>query len=337
MKTVCRIACLILLLNFFLSAEKILTIDEPFKIPVLQKVDDENVYILDRPEVKLHVYSIKNPSDQFTMCKRGDGPGEFRYITNFSIWKEQYVVSGNEKLIYFDKNGRLLKEKRVPYAHSSIIPLENMFLCRIFENFPGQTIISTTLYESDFSSPKKLDEFIVDQPYRGKNRKINNYFCRDYIGYSVMNQSIIVGNTQKGFYFCVYDKRGKKLYDITKEYKKIPLTEDQKKAQLGLWKNEFGQAWYRELMASKNLVFPEYFPAYESFVAQENKIFVRLHPIIDHSQELIILDMKGKEISRHKVPIAGLLSRICIRNSRYYYLRDNPDQETWELHAAKLK
>ncbi len=336
MKTVSRIACLILLLNFFLAAKKILTIDEPFKIPVLHKVDNEKVYILDRPEAKLHVYSIDNPSDHYTMCKRGDGPGEFRYITRFSILKDQVVVSGNEKLIYFDRNGRLLKEKRVPYAHSGIIPLDNMFLCRIFENFPGKTIITSTLYESDFSRPKKLEEFIVDQPYRGKNRKINNYFCRHYMGYYVMNQSIIVGNTQKGFYFGVYDKHGKKLYDIEKEYKKRPFTEDQKKAQLNLWKNEFGQTWYRELMTRKNLIFPEYFPAYERFVAANGKIYVRLHPIIDSCRELLVLDTKGNELSRHKVPIAGLLSRICIRDSRYYFLKENPDQETWELHAVKL-
>lgn len=336
MKVVFYLTCIIFVLNFFLSAEKILTIDEPFKTPVLQKVENGNAYILDRPEAKLHIYSLDHSKKHYTICKRGDGPGEFRYITYFSIWKDQYVVSGNEKLIYFDRSGRLLNEKRVPYAHGRIMPIDDRFVCRVFENLPGKTIITATLYESDFSKPKKLEEFIIDQPYRGKNGKINNYFCRDYLGYEKMNQSIIVGNTQKGFYFGVYDKHGKKLYDIKKEYQKRPLTEDQKKAQLDLWTNEFGQTWYKELMAKKNLIFPEYFPAFERFSTGNGKIYVKLHPILDHSQELLVLDLKGKELSRQQVPVAGLLSEICVWNSHYYFLKENPDLETWELHSVEL-
>ena len=229
MKTVSRIIFLILLLNFFLSAECVLTIDEPFKTPSLVRVERNKVFIIDRPNSVVHVYSLDNPAEHQTICSRGEGPGECRSLNSMSLQRGKIIVSGEEKLLYFNLKGRLLDEVKVPYAHTKIIPLGGKYVCREYETIRARTNISAVILDSDFYSPIKLDQLTIQRPYRGKNGKRNVHFFDHYFKHSLINQSIIVANTQKGFYFGVYDKNGKKLYDINREYEKRPVTEEQKK------------------------------------------------------------------------------------------------------------
>lgn len=314
-----------------------MTINESFKIPVLYAVDHGKAYILDGPKSVIHIYPLDNTTPHYTICKPGEGPGELQFVSFLSLWNDQVVVSGNSKLIIFDGGGHSLTEKKIPFAHDRFIPVGDHFICRTLENSPGKSIVSATLYNANLTSPKKLEEFTIDRSTaKNKNGKVDYYFCKDYFSFYATNQTIIVGNTQKGFYFAIYDSSGNKIRDINGDYKKRPITEEQKEAQLEIWKKDYGPIFYEKLLKRSNLVFPKFYPAYERFTAHKDKLYIRLHPIKDQCQELLVLDTKGKELTRHKVPAASTLSEICVWNSHYYYLQENPDKETWELHAASL-
>ena len=336
MKIACKIACLILLLNFNLAAKNILTIHEPFnKIPVLLNIDKEKVYILDIVESVVHVFSLDN-AEHYTICKRGEGPGESKFITKLTNWKNKIVLSGSQKLLYYDIDGRYLNEKKVPYGRGSIIPFGDKFICKDFDNSPEKTIISATLYDSDFSSPRKLEEYIIDRAYRGENGKVNEYIFKDFFGYEATSQYVIVGNTQKGFYFGIYEKTGKKIRTINLDYKKIAVTAERKKDFHSRLKNQVGLALFKRLMKKYNQIFPDYYPAYEYFTVADNKIYIRLYPATNGLQKLLTLDFNGKTLSRNEVPTIGPDHTFLIRDSNYYYIKENPGRETWELHTKKL-
>lgn len=336
MKFFGRVACAIFLLSIFLSGEKVLTIDEPFKKPTLVKVERNKVFIIDRPNSVVHVYALDNVKEHKTICSRGDGPGECRSLNCMSLQNEKVVISGEEKLLYFNLKGRLLDERKVPYAHTRVIPLGEKYVCREYETRRGKTMISAIILDSDFSSPQKLDQLIIQRPYRGKNGKRNLHLLDHYFNHDIIGQKIIVGNTQKGFHFGIFDKNGAKLYDINREYKKRPITEDEKKTHLEQIKIEFGPTVFRQLSRETNVIFPDYYPAYELFEVHRGKIYVRLYPMIEGKQKLLVLDAKGNQLAQYTVPTLGASYSFCIENSHYYYLSGNPDQETWELHAVKL-
>ncbi len=337
MKIVCRIACTILLMNLVLAAKVILTINEPFnKTPVLLKIANEKVYIQDIVESVVHVFSLVNEK-HYTISKRGEGPGESKYITKLSSWKNKIVLSGSQKLLYYDLNGRYLTEKKVPYGRGAIIPIEDNFICKVFDNTPEKTVISATLYDSDFSSPRKLEEYIIDRAYRGENGKVNEYIFKDFFGYEATSQYVIVGNTQKGFYFGIYDKNGKKIRAINPDYKKIAVTEEHKKDFHSRLKNQSGLIRYKRAMQKFNPIFPDHYPAYECFTVSDKKIYARLYPVTNGLQKLSVLSLDGKKLNQHIVPTIGTHQTFLIRQSHYYYLKENTDRELWELHAEKLK
>jgi hypothetical protein len=48
--------------------------------------------------------------------------------------------------------------------------------------------------------------------------------------------------------------------------------------------------------------------------------------------------MQGRELRRLDLPFTGRLSNgilFSFYQGRYYYLRENPDEEVWELHVEK--
>lgn len=337
MKIVCKIACLILLLNFNLSAKIILTIKVPFnKTPALLNIDKEKVYILDIVESVVHVFSLDN-AEHYTICKRGEGPGESKFITKLTNWKNKIVLSGSQKLLYYDIDSRYLNEKKVPYGRGSIIPIGDKFICKDFDNSPEKTIISATLYDSDFSSPRKLEEYIIESAYRGENGKVNEYIFKDFFGYEVTSQFIIVGNTQKGFYFGIYDKYGKKIRTINPDYQKIAVTEEHKKDFHSRLKNQVGLVRYKRAMRNFNPIFPDYFPAYEFFSVSDNKIYASVYPVTNGRQKLLVFNCNGKKLNQHTIRTINTHQKFLIRQSQYYYLKENTDQELWELHTEKLE
>ncbi|MCK7462161.1 MAG: hypothetical protein MZU84_08895 [Sphingobacterium sp.] len=54
--------------------------------------------------------------------------------------------------------------------------------------------------------------------------------------------------------------------------------------------------------------------------------------------EFARFDEQGRELGRLDLPFTGRLSNgilFCFYQGRYYFLRENPDEEVWELHAVK--
>ena len=91
--------------------------------------------------------------------------------------------------------------------------------------------------------------------------------------------------------------------------------------------------------------FPDHIPALRSFLGKEDKIYAYTYNRKDNLSEFILMDTNKNEIvkklylptaERNFVQLS--VNRIyTIKDNRYYYLLDNYEEETWDLHMIEIK
>lgn len=71
----------------------------------------------------------------------------------------------------------------------------------------------------------------------------------------------------------------------------------------------------------------------------ENSVAVHIFMIEDRNVSFVkTVGREGRELRRMDLPFTGRLSNgilFCFYEGRYFYLRENPDEEVWELHVEK--
>ncbi|MCP4217036.1 MAG: hypothetical protein GY765_20480 [bacterium] len=159
---------------------------------------------------------------------------------------------------------------------------------------------------------------------------------REYFGFAVSDDRLYVGNTQKGTQIGVYTPKGNKLRDINLQLEKVPCTPADKKEYRESLLEKLGKARYNNVMAKLEMVFPDYFPAYSIFTADKDGIYILTYPRRKGVQKMLVLNKTGKLIKTRDVPALEEGESLCIYNGSYYYLTDNPDTETRELHRLAL-
>ena len=115
---------LVLLLVFFsLNFPRKLAVLPELMKPGNIEIDGDNLYALDG--VVVYVYSMKNYHLLTKFGKKGQGPGEL--VPNDEIPLQMRLVNGNiflnsqTKMIYYSKEGKMLKEKSLPFTCVNII------------------------------------------------------------------------------------------------------------------------------------------------------------------------------------------------------------------------
>ena len=75
---------------------------------------------------------------------------------------------------------------------------------------------------------------------RGLNPgKKNNYPVISHtFNHQVWKTQVFIGDTSRGFYFAVFDNQGNQLYEIKKEYIKIPVSEKNRQYEISEFKSK---------------------------------------------------------------------------------------------------
>jgi hypothetical protein len=145
-----------------------------------------------------------------------------------------------------------------------------------------------------------------------------------------------------GFPIKVYDKNGDLLKNIFIDYKKQKMTESFKEEVMD-WMKMHPQL--KDLAIEMKIAFPEYIPAMRSFLVKEDIIYAYTYHRKNNLSEFILFDTNKNEIMKKLyLPTAERnivqlsVNRIyTIKDNRYYYLFDNYEEETWELHMVEIK
>lgn len=342
----------LILLYFLISltvsseAETRIELDDFFKYPQLA-VGEDNIYIWDDPFEGVFIYSRKDFQRLGRFSQQGRGPGDLTRIHDFIIGSEWIFINSPEKISYYSFLGQLLKEYRKDPGYIGLVPIGNNFVCKDYTPFgienigvTGKRLLSVILLNSKFEKKKDLYQFEYSNARIPKTNKRNVSpisGCRKYI---VENDRIYIADTKKGFFFVVFNAKGKKLVEINKNVEERKVTNHEKKRLSDDFRNFWGNRW--DWWKSRfNLVFPKYYPSYLNYSVYNKKIFIIMYPnMLENTQIILITNEKGHLLKEKKI---RAIDHDIINNNQYYifkedmyYLKANVDTGNYFIHIVSL-
>jgi hypothetical protein len=269
-------------------------------------IDDSQVYVWDKFLCKVNIYSKDNMKKVAHFGKKGEGPGEFRVINSSYLDNECIYINAYPKLCIFSKDGKLLEEKRSSFEIGSFMPIGNHFIGKKHP-FTPPAQNSKVIYVLFDSSLKKIKE-IFEAEYMREVTDINPskmkvLWFKDCCRGVVYKDRFYVAATNRGFFFTVFDGEGNKLYEIQKHYQKRKITKEIKETLLNNVRKDYGDEGWKSFAALREIVFPEYFPAFVNFAIDDNCIYVFKYPLHKaRTLEVLVLDLHGNFVKRMSLP-----------------------------------
>ncbi len=311
------------------------------------EIDGDNLYALDG--VVVYVYSMKDYRLLTKFGKKGQGPGEL--VPDDEIPLQMRLVNGNiflnsqTKIIYYSKEGKILKEKTFPFTSLQIVPLGKGFaVSRPGFGTNGAFSLNVILYDAQLKPIKTLTSM---KDKLSIKRKI--VIPTPYIYLHCANDTLFVtGGNQRDFHIEVFDKEGNPLKPIKAPYQRLELTDSFKKELIEWFKTDsrFSSA---PVEVFQRLHFLRYLPAIRNVVvsnttaSKSGRIYVQTYKQQGSLSEFFVFDFKGNLLkkvflppaSRYKVKMNHQIA-FTFYNNKYYYLVENLDAEEWELHMEEV-
>lgn len=312
-------------------------------------VEGDDFILIEMVTHSIHVYSLKTLELKYKLGSKGEGPGEFKQPPSIQAVTPDYILGCDwTKGIWFSRDGKVIKEVTFPDAGlREITPVKDNYVAEAMISNPQSAYIgiAAVLLNPKFEKIKELARcekvFRIQFEHQTREQRETDilYHC---VAFKVYDNKIFKANTQKGFYFDVFDHQGNLLYTIDKndQVKKIKVDDDFKKKAVEYMKLN-NRAYFE---TQGKFLFLEYFPAFRGFRINDKKIYVFTYEQKDGMHELIILDLKGKILDRVFLPVKTVLPtpRIArddpssIYNGVLYELIENDETEVWELHKTNI-
>jgi hypothetical protein len=296
------------------------------------------------------VYSIKNTRLLRQFGKSGEGPGELRVIphrSNMMLIRDNSVfIDGYDKVIEYSRNGGLIRETRKTYSHFIVQPLGNRFVTlKRSQDEKNRIFLAVTLCDKDFKVKKELYRRLMT-----RQRNVVELFP-DAQNFWTWEDKIFVEKSGEGFVLETFNSSGEPLFRISKEMKKSPVKASERKKVINRFKNDpeiKAMGGWNRVSKQIDFRFPDTFPPIREFTAGEGKLYVQTYHNKGMDVEYIILDLSGKILSRVFLPqgppvlfdeeLSGRINRFySFSGEYYYYLMENEETETWEIHRLNWK
>jgi hypothetical protein len=262
---------------------------------------------------------------------KGEGPGELQNPSYILLDSEDHIVVfgfGRYPLNKYDNDGLFLNGheiarnavKATSGPKTNLLVLENSF-----DPANSKQSFSLKLLNSDLKEISVLDGYSFRME-RAKFRAIEPIFC-----WSASCNNIYVANEDNGYEIWVYDIQGKLVRKIRKEYRKIPISESDKKEMLNHVPKTLRNIAY----------FPECYPPVRSLVAGDDGMLLVSTFEKGNNSGDFMLDIFNKEgvfIGRKSLNIHVLEGHLwaCMRGNKFYCLREK-DSGYLELVVYNMK
>lgn len=325
----------------FLSSKIILKIEEPLRNPVLC-ITDKEILIGDSYSNQISIYSKENLRLLRSFGRKGEGPGDFRTIRNI-FYSPQYIfVDSGDKLSTFDYNGNFLKSIKYLEFTQDYCPMGNNYisinkwLSKKFKKQYTQYYTAISLLNTNLEKIKDLFFSQIRLPFRNKKDKINFYLYPECQNYCVTGDFIIIGDSSKGFYFEIFDETGRKIKTVTSNIERNPFLTDDIDSTIKKLKSN-GERKYSEFIKDKNLVFPDFYPSYKFFYAEDKLIYaIGCENISEKFTNLFVIDWNGKLITKKKIPVASIKTLYYVKGKNLYFLTRDEVDDNWILNMENI-
>lgn len=313
-------------------------------LPGSIQIDKDQLYISDQKTGKSFLMDIKSLKHVKQLTQKGSGPSETYTWPSISIYKDYVFVYCLGKAIYFSKDGQYLKEFKVHKKTGNwLMPLGRNFILKT-------TIVqrNTKEYWNDFSLysySKETDLKLVKTLYLSKfptqtntGGKVNFLALKEYVSYTVYDDKLFLCDATRGLYVEIFDENGERTGKIyLPQYEKQKVTDRFKKDYLEMVNSN---PYFATVKNIYHLVFPDYFPPYQYFVIDKNKLYFVTYNRKGDDREIIVVDWKKGKVLKHAyipwIYNEGALE-LPIVDDKYYYVVEDENSGEWELHVANLK
>ena len=315
------------------SAELVAKLPEVMN-PFFFTIADGRVYIVE-DSVAAHIYTLgpKGVSFVKTFGREGQGPGEFDFIYMIRPFKDHLDIPGSHKLARFSLNGDYISEVAITVGgfKGAFYRLGDGYVVRDLNSNEKGATVTIRLYDKDL----KLVKEIGARTSSGGFQKIN--LVGDYYAPRVVGDELYVIDAAQDSVVTVYDRNGVQEKEIRLPLEPIKMTAALKAAVIKPLKDSWtGPTRWEDF--EKLMFFPDQTPGLDYFEVFEGRFVTRTYKYSQDKVEFAIFDLQGRELRRLDLPFTGRLSNgilFCFYQGRYFYLRENPEEEVWELHSEK--
>jgi hypothetical protein len=302
--------------------------------PFFLTIADGRIYVVE-DSVAVHIYTLDPKGVSFvkTFGRKGQGPGEFDYIYTIRPFKDHLDIPGSHRLARFSLDGDYISEVAVTVGvfKGAVYRLGDGYVARDLNFDEKGSTTTIRLYDKDFKLVKEIGARTASEGLT----KIN--LVADYFAPRVAGERLYVIDAAQNSVVTVYDRNGVPQKEIRLPLEPLKMTDALKAAVIKPLKESWtGPTRWEDF--EKRLFFPNQTPGLDHFEVLDGKLVARTYNYRQDKVEFALLDEQGRELRRLDLPFTGRLSNgllFCFYQGRYYYLRENPEEEVWELHAEK--
>jgi hypothetical protein len=302
--------------------------------PFFMTIADGRMYIVEN-SVAAHIYTLGPKGAAFvkTFGREGQGPGEFDFLYLIRVFKDHLDLPGSQKLARFSLDGDYVGEVAVTVGafKGAVYRLGEGYVVRDFNFDDRGTTTTIRLYDKDFKLVKEIGARKTSQGLT----KLN--LVADYFAPRVVGDRIYVIDAAKESIVTVYDRNGIRQKEIRLSLAPIKMTAALREAIVKPIREDRDRrmSWADY---EKMLYFPDQTPGLDYFEVVDGKFVARTYLYRKNSVEFAVFDQQGRELKRLGLPFTGRISNgvlFCFYQGRYFYLRENAEEEVWELHSEK--
>jgi hypothetical protein len=315
--------------------------------PEMIAVAGEELYVVEGAQIS--VFSLKDLAFVRTFGRKGEGPGEFKeadfWYNTVTVLPDAIFVDGYDKVAYFSKDGRFLREAKKSVGISQVVPFGKGFVASKLDHLEGD-VQYQCLYLLDANLKHQKELARQESWIQAMGRKTE--MIPDVLNFSVWGDRLFVEKSREGFVIDVIDVQGTRLSRIESEQEKIPVTRDRANQALEEFKTDpyVKRMGFEKFKSFSEFVWPKVLPPIRDFTVADGKIFVRTSKTFGGKESWVILDLKGRPVGRTDLPrvdAAPLMAHVygvhyyAVAGGKLYFLKENAKTDEWELFVEEIK
>lgn len=119
-------------------------------------VDGDRIYV--PASTTVYMFSTKDFKSLGQFSKRGEGPGEFKFVPSLKVYPDRLTIGSRGKVMFFSRDGVLQNEKKIPMGINHIFQLGELWVGRDAESDKkGEIYFETVnIYDTEFNMVKNL-------------------------------------------------------------------------------------------------------------------------------------------------------------------------------------
>jgi hypothetical protein len=317
-----------------LKAEKLAVLPQVMQ-PNFIAITEQRVYVVEE-SAKIHIFarSPKGIVFEKTFGQAGEGPGEFDWIHQMRPLKDHLEIPTQGKFARYTLDGKLIDEVKLPFRvfKNWIFRVGENYVARDWRFDNKETTATISLYAKDL----KLIRELGTHAEAGGATKIN--LVAEYYSARVAGEKIFLVESGKATIVKIHDRDGVLEREVRLPLPPLKVTKALQEAIIKPFKEQPDMKSRWEAFSAR-LTFPDFTPGLDFFTVVDDKIITRTYQYRENAVEFVIFNLQGKELQRRFLPYTGRLNNgclFCFSGGRFYFLRENLDEETWELHGEKV-